>query len=97
MLTVRLQPTYERLISALQKEHQDGRINDAIYRGIASAAQRMPDGRTVEQAADDYTRKEYRMGYPTPARQRFNAAGRRGKERYPADDLATREGNPRQA
>lgn len=53
-----------------------------------SAAQLMPDGRTVEQAADDYTRKEYRMGYPYASEAEIQTLlDAEEKNGYPADDL----------
>lgn len=85
----------ERLISALQKEYQDGRINDAIYRGTLGNAG------GSDSAASGVVRGSTAAGVPDglPLRQRGRAAdadGSRGKERLPGGRSATREGNPRQ-
>ena len=53
-----------------------------------SAVPQMPDGRTVEQAADDYTRMEYRRGYPFASEEEIQMLlDAEKKAGYPADDL----------
>lgn len=86
----------ERLISALQKEYQDGRINDAIYRGtLGNAADAgRPDGGTGSRRLH-----EDGVSSGLPLRQRgrnSDSAGRREEGGLPGGRSATGEGNPRQ-
>jgi hypothetical protein len=84
----------ERLISALQKEYQDGRINDAIYRGTLGAV----DAGRQDGGTGGGRLHEAGISPGLPIRQRSrdsDAAGSREEGGLPAGRSAAREGNSR--
>jgi hypothetical protein len=83
----------ERLVNALHQEHQNGRINDAIYRGTLGEAASTAASGMVRAAAD----AGIPDGLPLGNRGRAsNSDGSRGKAGIPAERPGARQGSDQQ-